>query len=40
MMIFLLHHADNKWKKMCHDVCILNRKKKSYLYRTFVRSAL
>jgi hypothetical protein len=27
MMVFVLHHADNKWKKMCHDVCILNSKK-------------
>jgi len=27
MMVFLLYHADNKWKKMCHDVCILNRNK-------------
>lgn len=30
MMVFLLHHADNKWK-MCHDVCILNRKKKLFI---------
>jgi hypothetical protein len=31
MMVFLLHYADNKWKKRCHDVCILNRKKVTYI---------
>jgi hypothetical protein len=36
MMVFLLHHADNKWKKMWHDLCILNRKKVIYIMHLYV----
>jgi len=36
MMVFLLQYADNKWKKRCHDVCILNRKKVIYITHLYI----